>query len=145
MEHHFVVYFDEVTKTWHVDTETTDARFPGNVWNETINDWQDWNDNTSEALNNLIALLEIDSESDEPKKKTRDEMLAESEANYKCPECGTDCSAITCPEDEPIQTEAYQDIDPDSTYGSYPTSDEDWDIWRDDNLIEETDYLEEDK
>jgi hypothetical protein len=59
MEHHFVVYFDEITKTWHVDTETTDSKFDGNnVWNSARSNWFEWNDNTSEALNKLIEILE---------------------------------------------------------------------------------------
>lgn len=114
MQHHFVVYFDDVTKTWHIDEGTTQARFEdGNVWVEDKKkflegEWQDSNDTTSDALDNLRELIEIDSESDEP-----------------------------------IQTEAYQDIDPDSTYGSFLSPLDDLDEWGND-LIEETDYLEED-
>ena len=59
MEHHFVVYFDEVTKTWHVDTETTDTKFDGdNVWSIPDGNWHEWNDTTSQALNSLIDILE---------------------------------------------------------------------------------------
>ena len=71
--------------------------------------------------------------------------------------------AIDSESDEPVQTEAYQDIDPDSTYGSFPVDEEDWcdycqmDVKGDESgccphcgylvtdLIEETDYLEEDE
>ena len=61
MEHHFVVVYDEETGKWSVDTETTDAKFDGyNVYNHNKNSskWREWNDNTSEALNMLIAILE---------------------------------------------------------------------------------------
>lgn len=145
MQHHFVVYFDDVTKTWHVDAETTDSRFnDGNVWAEDKNhvmggEWVYWNDDTSEVLNSLIDLIEVDSESDEPKKKTRDEMLAESESNYKCPSCGTDCTAITCLFDETDWCDYCQmDVKGDESgccpHCGYLVTD----------LIEETDYLEED-
>ena len=61
MEHHFVVVYDEETGKWSVDVETTDAKFNGdNVYDQHRNTgiWQAWNDNTSEALNDLIAILE---------------------------------------------------------------------------------------
>jgi len=60
MEHHFVVVYDEETGKWSVDTETTDCRFEdGNVYNSRVTSrWEFWNDNTSELLNKLIAILE---------------------------------------------------------------------------------------
>ena len=94
-------YQDMATKFWELHKAD---EFPSHAQMIGIRLFADWLEE------------EIDSESDEPKKKTRDEMLAESEGNYKCFDCGTDCTTITCPAEV--------------------------DEW--DDLIEETDYLEED-
>lgn len=40
-EHHYIIKFDDVTKTWSQDTDSEEVRFPdGTIWDEKKNDWE---------------------------------------------------------------------------------------------------------
>ena len=54
MQHHFVVFYDDETKTWEVDFESTMARFSeGNVWADKTDGWFEWNLETDKASDKL--------------------------------------------------------------------------------------------
>lgn len=39
-EHHFIVKYDDETKTWSHDVDSEEVRFPdGTIWNESLGTW----------------------------------------------------------------------------------------------------------
>jgi len=102
MQSHFVVMYDHETGKFYLDNESTEVKFSdGNMWDTEKEEWVDPQEvvqlNVMDGFAYLLLNELLEKKNDTGSKNSSDVVEIET---WKCGKCGTDCSAVTCPEAE---------------------------------------------